>query len=177
MLSCVGPERHNMASSDHPTTQVQKLSGSEDYFNWKFDMEMLLIGKDLWDIVQGAGVLQDDASEKARNDFRKRDNKARSIICLSINSDLKIYVRNCNSSKEAWDSLQGHFEEKTMSKILMYRKQMYRLQMEKGGNMTDHINKLKIIAEHRQALDDAPQEKDLVYTLLNSLSDEYTTTL
>ena len=39
--------------------------------------------------------------------------------------------------------------------------------------MSDHINKLKIIAEHRQALDDAPLERDLVYTLLNSLSDDY----
>ena len=55
----------------------------------------------------------------------------------------------------------------------MYRKQMYRLQMEKGGNMNEHINKLKIIAEHRQAVDDAPLERDLVYTLLNSLSEEY----
>ena len=149
-----------MASSDHQT-QIQKLSGSEEYFNWKFDMEMLLIGKDLWDIVQGTEVLADDATEKARNDFRKRDNKARSIICLSINSDLKIYVRNCNSSKEAWESLQGHFEEKTMSKILMYRKQMYRLQMEKGGSMIDHIIKLKIIAEHRQALDMTHHKKEI----------------
>ena len=32
---------------------------------------------------------------------------------------------------------------------------------------------MKIIAEHRQAVDDAPVERDLVYTLLNSLSDEY----
>ena len=165
-----------MASVETTTSnhqQVQKLSGSDDYFNWKFDMEMVLIGRDLWDIVTGAEVLGDDATEKVRNDFRRRDNKARSIICLSINSDLKIYIRNCKSSKEAWDSLQGHFEEKSMAKILMYRKQMYRLQMEKGGNMNEHINKLKIIAEHRQAVDDAPVERDLVYTLLNSLSEEY----
>ena len=174
LRSCVGPEIPKMASAESTgVQQVQKLSGSDDYFNWKFDMEMVLIGRDLWDIVTGAEVLPENPTEKARNDFRRRDNKARSIICLSITSDLKIYIRNCKSSKEAWDSLQGHFEEKTMSKILMYRKQMYKLQLEKGGNMTDHINKLKVIAEHRQAVDDAPLEKDLVYTLLNSLSEEY----
>ena len=49
-----------------------------------------------------------------------------------------------------------------MSKILMYRKQMYRLQLEKGGSMSDHINKLKIIAEHRQALDDAINFRNMV---------------
>ena len=79
--------------------QVPKLSGSDNYVNWKFDMEMVLIGRDLWDIVTGAEVLGEDATEKARNDYRKRDNKALSIICLSINQDLKIYVRNSKTSK------------------------------------------------------------------------------
>ena len=37
--------------------QVPKLSGSDNYFNWKFDMEMVLIGRDLWDIVTGAEVV------------------------------------------------------------------------------------------------------------------------
>ena len=162
-----------MASVETAAHQIPKLSGSDTYFNWKFDMEMVLIGRDLWDIVTGDEIVGLDATVNQINNFRKRDNKALSIICLSINQDLKIYVRNCKTSKEAWDSLQGHFEEKSMAKILMYRKQMYRLQMEKGGNMNEHINKLKIIAEHRQAVDDAPLERDLVYTLLNSLSDDY----
>ena len=58
-----------MASVDsgNHQSQVQKLSGSEDYFNWKFDMEMLLIGKDLWDIVQGTEVL--DKNNKDRENI------------------------------------------------------------------------------------------------------------
>ena len=57
LRSCVGPEIAKMASVESTgVQQVQKLSGSDDYFNWKFDMEMILIGRDLWDIVTGAEV-------------------------------------------------------------------------------------------------------------------------
>ena len=43
--------------------RVEKLS-SENYHNWKFDMRMLLIGKDLWEIVSGGEVLAQGAPEK-----------------------------------------------------------------------------------------------------------------
>ena len=55
----------------------------------------------------------------------------------------------------------------------MYRKQMYKLSMEKGVSMTEHINKLKTISEYLEALDDAPPERELVMILISSLPEEY----
>ena len=39
--------------------------------------------------------------------------------------------------------------------------------------MTEHINKLKTISEHLEALDDAVLEKDLVMILISSLPEDY----
>ena len=152
--------------------RVEKLS-SENYHNWKFDMRMLLIGKDLWEIVSGGEVLAQGAPEKERIAFRKRDNRAHSIICLAINSDLKIYVRGTKNSKEAWDALENHFEEKTLSKIILYRRKLYSARMLEGKSMTDHLNNLKTIAEHLEALEDPVRERELVMILLSSLPEEY----
>ena len=91
--------------------QIPKLS-ADNYHNWKFDIKMALIGRDLWDIVTGGEILEENANAAARSAYRKRDNKALSIICLSIMPDLKIYVRSAKTSKEAWDALSNHFEEK-----------------------------------------------------------------
>ena len=91
---------------------VEKLNG-DNYHAWKFNLRMLLIGKDLWDIVSGDEVLPEEATPAMRNAFRKRDNRALSTIGLAINSDLQIYVRGTKSSKEAWDALASHFEEKS----------------------------------------------------------------
>ena len=45
--------------------------------------------------------------------------------------------------------------------------------MEKDNSMVDHVNKLKTIAEHLEALEDPVSEKDLVMILISSLPDEY----
>ena len=95
------------------------------------------------------------------------------LICLSVSSSNQIYVRSAKNAKEAWDSLESHFEEKTLSKKIYYRTMLYSLKMEKGTPMISHVNKLKTISEHLEALNDAPPDKDLVMILISSLPREY----
>ena len=45
--------------------------------------------------------------------------------------------------------------------------------MEKGTQMIDHINYMKTLSEHLEAVGDAAAEKDLVVILISSLPDEY----
>ena len=61
---------NNMSSSGEESFHIKKLS-SENYYHWKFDMKMLLIGKDLWEIVTGGEVLARGATNKAISEFRK----------------------------------------------------------------------------------------------------------
>ena len=79
---------------------VEKLTSST-YGHWKFEMKVYLISRDLWDIVEGTEELEDDATEKEKKEFRKREKAAWSNICLSVSRDLQIYVRNTNTAKEA----------------------------------------------------------------------------
>ena len=151
------------------------LLTNENYASWKFDMKMLLIGKDVWDIVTGEETLQESATNKERTSFRKRENHALSTICLSVSSDIKIYVRNSKTSKEAWDSLASHFEEKSLSKKIYYRRKLYNTKLEERSSttMVEHVNKLKTISEHLEALDDEVLEKDLVMILMSSIPESY----
>ena len=70
-----------------------KLVGAENWNSWKFNMRMYLLGKDLFDIVNGTEVLGEQATAKERDIFKKRENRALSIISLGIVTDLQIYVR------------------------------------------------------------------------------------
>ena len=160
------------SSGEDSGFHVRKLS-SDNYHHWKFDMKMVLIGKDLWEIVTGGEVLAGGATNQAINSFRKRDNKALSIICLAIEADLKIYVRSAKSSKEAWDALENTFEEKTLSKIIQYRRKLYSVKLKEKQSMTEHVNHVKTLSEHLEALEDPVRERDLVIVLLSSLPEEY----
>ena len=166
-----GPEILTMSSVEEGNLRVEKLT-AENFHNWKFDMKMLLMRNDVWDIVTGEEVLENGASNVKRAAFKKRENRALSTICLAVSKECKIYVRSAKTSKEAWDTLEKHFEEKTLSRKIMYRQKLYWLRME-NDNMVEHVNKLKTIAEHLEALDDAPPEKELVMILLSSLPKDY----
>ena len=132
---------------------MEKLT-ADTYHSWKFNMEMSLTGRDLWEIVEGTEVMRDGANEQQRTAFRKRDKKALSMICLAVSKDLQIYVRGSKSSKEAWDKLANHFEDKTLSKKVFYRSKLYHAVLEKGKSMEEHINNIRTIADHLEAIGD-----------------------
>ena len=48
--------------------KIEKLTG-ENYHNWKFQMKMYLIGKDLLEIVTGTEVLDETASAQEQRIF------------------------------------------------------------------------------------------------------------
>ena len=152
--------------------KIEKLN-ADNYHSWKFNMKMYLIGKDLWEIVTGAEVMDDDLSDAEKRKFKKRENQALAIICLGISTNLQIYVRSSETAQAAWENLEKHFQQKTLSKKIFYRRKLYSARMEKGQNMTEHINYIKTLSEHLEAIDDRIAEKDLVILLISSLPEEY----
>ena len=68
-----------MASAEDNNSRVQKLTG-ENYYDWKFDMSMLLIGKGVWDIVTGDEVLDEGATNKEKLNFKRRENVVLSYV-------------------------------------------------------------------------------------------------
>ena len=151
---------------------VEKLTGP-NYHSWKFSMKMLLVGKDLWDVVNGSEVVEPNASEVERKKFRKRENYALSVICLAVSTSLHIYVRSAKTPGEAWRNLADRFEEKSLARKIFYRRKLYSCRLERGQSMEDHVNNIKTISEHLESLDDPVQEKDLVMILISSLTDDY----
>jgi transposase InsO family protein len=159
-------------SDENRGFNVAKLNG-ENYHAWKFSMKMYLMGKDLWGIVQRTETLEADATIKQRESFRRRENQALSCICLGILESLHIYVRSCETAAEAWENLQNHFEEKTLARKIQFRRQLYNTKLTKSTTMEAHVNALKTISEHLEALGDHITDDDLVMILLSSLTDDY----
>ena len=126
--------------------KVEKLTG-DNYHHWKFQMKICFIGKDLLEIVTGAETLQVQPSAKAQRKFKNRENLALATICLSVATNLQIYVRSAQNAKEARESLEKHFEEKSLSRKMFYRRKLYAAHTERGTKVIDHINCVKILSE------------------------------
>ena len=118
------------ATEESGLLKVEKLT-AENYNTWKFNMKMYLIGKDLWDIVKGTETLSETASAEETRKFKKKENLALASVCLSVSTGLQIYVRSAESGKETWETLQKHFEDKSLSRKIFYRRKLYCARMGK----------------------------------------------
>eukprot|EP00794_Sanderia_malayensis_P016599 gene16599-biopygen14022 len=155
--------------------KVEKLTG-DSYYSWKFQMKMALVGKDLWDIVTGDEVLDGTAAvvqQFCSSKFQRRENIALATICLSVLPSLQIYVRAAKSAKEAWNNLEQHFEKRSLSQKIFYRRKLYSARLEKGTTMLEHVNGLQTLSDHLEAVGDPIMEKDLVIILISSLTEDY----
>ena len=122
-------------------------------------MKMYLIRKDLWDIATDAETLSEEATANQKKQFKKRENVSLATICLSIPTSLQIYVRSATTGKEAWDNLEKHFQQKTLSRKIFLRRKLYSAKMGKGDDMTNHVNEIKTISEHLEAIGDPTVRK------------------
>lgn len=161
-----------MVSEETTGLKVEKLHG-DNYHNWKFQMKMHLMAKDVWEIVTGDEILPEEASQAERGRFRKRENLALATVCLSVVTGLQIYVRSADIAKEAWESLEQHFEKKSLSQKIYYRRKLYAARMDTGASMLEHVNYIETLSEHLQAVGDPITEKDLVIILVRSLPEIY----
>ena len=131
-------------------------------------MKMYLIGKDLLDIVTGAETWSEEKKQ-----FKKRENVSLATICLSISTSLQIYVRSATTGQEAWDNLEKHFQQKTLSRKMFLTRKLYSAKIGKWDDMTNHINEIKTISEHLEVIGDPIAEHDLVIVLISSLPEEF----
>jgi hypothetical protein len=84
---------------------------------------MLLICKDLWEIMNGmdmAPVGTSNENQAAMVTWRRRDQKALSMICLVIEDSELTHVHACKMSAEAWKNLREAYEIKGLA-IIIYQ--------------------------------------------------------
>ena len=138
---------------------------------WKFQMKHLLLARGLWGLVNGTEALQDDQQQA---DYNKRSQKAFSTMVMAIGSSQLYLVTSCEGPAAAWTALRNHFERETLVNKLMLKKQYFRMEMEEGTSVEEHIKRMKLT--DRLAAINAPiAEEDQIVTLLGSLPVTYST--
>ena len=112
---------------------------------------MLLIERDLWEIVDGTEQAPEDRSEvesstKARASaeaaikWAKNDRKAIAAISQTIGDAELVHIRNAASSAEAWTKLAEVYEDKGLARKIYLRKRFFGLQKAEDETMQQLMN-------------------------------------
>ncbi len=153
---------------------VEKLEGT-NWMTWKFQLRHFLMAKGLWNYVDGTAVLAGEATAEIREKFKSEQQKAFSIIVMSVSSSLLYLITSCELPKDAWDTLKKHFERDTLANKLYLKKQYFRKEMCEGTQINAHLKEMKVLADKLASIGAPISDEDQVVTLLGSLPSSFTT--
>lgn len=146
---------------------VSKLNG-DNYFNWKFKMEMLMKEKGVWKAIK------DTAPEPVTSEWTVMDEKALTTIALNVEDDQIPHIRNSVTAKFAWNALKEFHEKDTPSNRVYLFRTIMSQRLEEGGNVEAHVAKMNELYQKLLALsDEIKPEFFMSATLLGSLPSSY----
>ena len=153
--------------------KIPKLNGA-NYRDWTFNMRLYLESLDVFGHVDGSiGVPDEEASEQVKQEYKTASKKAWTYICLAVEPDQQIHVRNTTNAKEAWDALKNQLARTLISQIVRLRQKYYSTKFQSGGNMLEHINHVKSLHDQLKEMGANIDDGELAMTLLASLPDEF----
>ena len=109
-------------------------------------MQMVLVDKDIWDVVDGSEKEPEEDKLEKRSQ-KVRDKKVLPTIYLSVKDSELVHVRACKTAAEAWQKLAEVYENKGLARKLFLRCKFFTLQLHEGDSMQQHINKAMTLAE------------------------------
>lgn len=147
---------------------IVKLN-NENYFVWKYRVEMLLVKEGLWTAVKDA------KPEPVTDAWTGKDDKARALISLLVSDNQLNHVRNATTALAAWTNLKNYHEKASLSNKVRLMREICSLKLAEGGDAEVHVNTMTELFEKLAALGEKLSENWVVAMLLSSLPQSYDT--
>jgi hypothetical protein len=105
---------------------IRKLN-SHNYGYWKTCIESYLQGQDLWEVVAGSEVVppakEKDQGEPLRK-WKIKAGKAMFVLKTTIEEDLLEHIRDADTPKTAWETLEKLFSKKNEARLQLLENEL-----------------------------------------------------
>jgi len=167
-------------SGSFTTPYVPKFDG--DYDHWSLIMENILRSKEYWSVIQSGfkepkgNEVIDAAQQKAIDDARLKDLKAKNYLFQSIDKSILKTITQKETAKQLWDSMkvkcQGSARVKR-AQLQRLRRTFETLEMKSGEGVSGYFARVMSIAnDMRNCGEDMPDVK-IVEKILRSLTEKF----
>lgn len=150
------------------TQNIEKLS-EDNYESWKLQMKSVLICNELWSYANGSEV----KTEENRVEWTRKDQKALTMITLSISRGQLNHVKKAETSHAAWTELERIYESKGPVRKATLYKQLYRMKKDPDTSIAKFLNDFTSKAEQLTEAGINIPEDLLSIMLLGSLPEEF----
>jgi len=156
--------------------RIEPLNGT-NYRSWSFSLKMLLIARELWEVVDDKSERPGDEKKSDQARWDKKDKSVFATIALAMKPSEQEHIHSCKTAKEAWDHLREVYQGKGMYRLLSLMKELSRskLPLGKEGAMKDYIRGIMQVADEIAEIREDYRLKDAIVMafVLNGLPDQY----
>lgn len=147
---------------------IPQFSGT-GFDNWQFRVEKYLKSVKLLDIIKKDPPME--AAELTK--FQEDDGKAAFLLTSFVHDDLLHLVRDKETSKEMWMSLESAYAKKSVSSQTFVRKQLAKLRMMEGSSVKDHLKTFEELIRQLKLAGAKLEENDIVSQLFATLPESF----
>lgn len=114
-------------------SSIPKLKGRENFDDWAFAVENLLV-------LEGANkYLKEEGTDEAAT---AADAKARAKIVLTIDSSIFVHIKETKTTKELWTKLRSLFDDSGFSRRITLLRHLISIRLENSENMTSYVTQI-----------------------------------
>lgn len=161
------------------------ILASDNYARWKYDIEVVLRVRELWNVVSGrdavpvnpgAGATAEAkaAFQKEANEWVTKDYKAKEVICRSLDSLHHDMIRSYKYSSQIWNCLKGVYEQNTGTSVLMIQREFYAIKWEPADKIMAYYTRLRSCANKAEAIGKKFEETAILAKMMADLPNSFT---
>ena len=153
--------------SDIHKYQIPRLNAN-NYFNWRYRVEMLLRREAVWFSVTDA------RPTTSHENWDKANEKAHSTISLLVDDDQIHHIRNSKTAKEAWSALKDFHERDSPGTKVRVLREIMRPRASEDTDMEAHVSQMNELFQKLLALGESLKPDFFMSaTMLGSLPSSY----
>jgi coenzyme F420-reducing hydrogenase delta subunit len=156
--------------------KIDKLTAS-NYHTWKQKIELVLAFRELGEVVFNIGSTNVMLDAAAAAEFRKKDDKAKAVIGLTLSDEHLEHVRGAESAAEMWLAIKNFFQRISLLNKLAARRRFYTVSMADGERILTYINRVQQLTEELKAMGVTIDDEEVTMALLNALPNAFSTAM
>lgn len=117
---------------------VDRLKGSENYYDWCFAMENYLEAKQLGDTII---PLKSDKKTPIETDEEKL-RKAKAFLVMGVEPSHYVHIRECKTAMEIWNKFKVLYEDRGIVRRINLLINFLNVRLESSGSMQTYIDNI-----------------------------------
>jgi gag-polypeptide of LTR copia-type len=147
---------------------VEKLNQT-NFLTWQFRQAYILRDRGLWKCIEPP-----PPSAKSTPPTEKEEQSALTQIVLNVSDEVIPLLHTVKTAKEAWTAICNQYQQKGLStRVHLRRKLITTTYNSQGDSMSDHLNKIRELANQLRSLGCEVSDEELAIITLSSLPTQF----